>query len=858
MSSLALLGLSVLLGLGAGAPLCLSRQLRMQGDYVLGGLFPLGAAEDTGLGPRTQPNTTVCTRFSSLGLLWALAMKMAVEEINRGSALLPGLSLGHDIFDTCSEPVVAMKSSLVFMAEAGSCDIAAYCDYSQYQPRVLAVVGPHSTELALITGKLFGFFLMPQVSYGASADQLSNRKAFPSFFRTVPSDRVQVAAMVELLHALQWNWVAAVGSDDEYGRQGLSLFSSLANARGICIAHEGLVPAAADAHGLQLGAVQGLLHQVNQSRVQVVVLFSSARAARALFGFSLRFGLAPKVWVASEAWLTSAQVLSLPGLAQVGTVLGFLQRGAPMSDFPSYVQARLALAADPAFCASLDAGQPDLEGHMAGPRCPQCDRISLEDVSAGLLHHRAFAAYAAVYSVAQALHNTLLCDALGCPPRAPVQPWQLLENMYNVSFRVRGLPLRFDANGNVDTGYDLKLWVWRDPEPELRTVGGFDGRLQLQLPQMRWHTPGNTRPVSQCSRQCQEGQVRRVKGFHSCCYDCVDCKAGSYQRSPDDLFCTPCAQDQWSPDRSLRCFPRRPRCLAWGEPAVLLLLALLGLVLGLALAALGLFVRHRDSPLVRASGGLRACFGLACLGLVCLSVLLLPGWPSPAGCLAQQPLMHLPLTGCLSTLFLQAAQIFVEAELPPSWADRLRGHLQGPRAWLAVLLAVLVEAALCTWYLVAFPPEVVMDWQVLPTEVLVRCRVRSWVGLGLVHAAHGVLASLCFLGTFLVHRQPGRHDSARSLAFAMLAYFITWVSFVPLFANMHVAYQPAVQMGTSLLCVLGILAAFHLPKCYLLLRQPAGNPPEFFPGGGPGSASGLSGSRGGAHDPATSPQCAQT
>lgn len=62
MAGLALLGLSALLGLGAGAPLCLSRQLRMRGDYVLGGLFPLGAAEDAGLGPRTQPNTTVCTR----------------------------------------------------------------------------------------------------------------------------------------------------------------------------------------------------------------------------------------------------------------------------------------------------------------------------------------------------------------------------------------------------------------------------------------------------------------------------------------------------------------------------------------------------------------------------------------------------------------------------------------------------------------------------------------------------------------------------------------------------------------------------------------------------------------------------
>lgn len=547
MSGLALLGLSALLGLGAGAPLCLSRQLRMQGDYVLGGLFPLGSAEDVGLSNRTQPNTTVCTRFSSLGLLWALAMKMAVEEINRGSALLPGLRLGYDIFDTCSEPVVAMKPSLVFMARAGSSDVAAYCNYTQYQPRVLAVVGPHSTELALVTGKLFGFFLMPQVSYGASTDRLSDREAFPSFFRTVPSDRVQATAVVELLRRLGWNWVAAVGSDDEYGRQGLSLFSSLASARGICIAHEGLVPLPG-AHGLRLGSAQGLLHQVNQSSVQVVVLFSSAWAARALFSYSIRSRLSPKVWVASEAWLTSDLVTTLPGMAQVGTVLGFLQQGAPMPDFPSYVRTCLALAADPAFCASLDTEQPGLEEQVVGPRCPQCDHISLENVSTGLLHHQTFAAYAAVYSVAQALHNTLLCNASGCPTQAPVRPWQLLESMYNLSFRVRGWPLRFDTSGNVDMSYDLKLWVWQNQTPRLHTVGGFNGRLTLQMSQMRWHTPRNMKPVSQCSRQCKEGQVRRVKGFHSCCYDCVDCKAGSYQRNagepPSRVSALPCRSTQ--------------------------------------------------------------------------------------------------------------------------------------------------------------------------------------------------------------------------------------------------------------------------------------------------------------------------
>ncbi|KAM5266881.1 taste receptor type 1 member 3 [Hipposideros larvatus] len=842
MSGLALLGLTALLGLGVGAPLCLSRQLRMQGDYVLGGLFPLGLAEDTDLRNRTQPSTIQCTRFSSLGLLWALAVKMAVEEINRGSTLLPGLRLGYDLFDSCSEPVVAMKPSLMFMAEEGSHDVAAYCDYTGYQPRVLAVIGPHSSELAFVTGKFFGFFLMPQVSYGASADRLSDREMFPSFFRTVPSDRVQVAAMVELLQELRWSWVAALGSDDTYGRQGLRLFSSLASTRGICIAHEGLVPRRAPP--AQLGAWQGLLRQVNRASVQVVVLFSSARTARALFSYSIHSGLSPKVWVASEAWVTSDLVTTLPGMDQVGTVLGFLQRGTPMPAFASYVQTRLTLAADPAFCASLDAEQQSLKEHVVGQRCPQCNHITLENVSANLLHPQLFAAYAAVYGVAQALHNTLLCTASGCPGQEPVRPWQLLENMYNLSFRAHGQALRFDTSGNVDMDYDLKLWVWQDRTPELRTVGAFNGRLQLQLSQMWWHTPRNEKPVSQCSRECKKGQVRRVKGFHSCCYDCVDCKAGSYLRNPDDLFCTQCDQDQWSPARSLRCFPRRPKFLAWGDPAVLLLLALLGLALGLVLTALGLFIWHRDSPLVLASGGLRACFGLTCLGLVCLSVLLFPGRPSPASCLAQQPLLHLPLTGCLSTLLLQAAETFVESELPSSWAGWLRGHLQGPRTWLAVLLAMLVEMALCAWYLVAFSPEVVTDWQVLPTEALVHCRVRSWVSFGLVHVTNVTLASLCFLGTFLVQTRPGRYNGAHGLTFAMLAYFITWVSFVPFFANVPVAYQPAVQMGASLLCALGILVTFHLPRCYLLLWRPECNTPEFFLAGDPSGARGQSGSGG--------------
>lgn len=60
-----------------------------------------------------------------------------------------------------------------------------------------------------------------------------------------------------------------------------------------------------------------------------------------------------------------------------------------------------------------------------------------------------------------------------------------------MSFRAYNRTLQFDTSGNVDLAYDLKLWVWRDQMPTLRTVGSYNGSLELQFSNMIWHTPGN-------------------------------------------------------------------------------------------------------------------------------------------------------------------------------------------------------------------------------------------------------------------------------------------------------------------------------------------------------------------------------
>lgn len=75
-------------------------------------------------------------------------------------------------------------------------------------------------------------------------------------------------------------------------------------------------------------------------------------------------------------------------------------------------------------------------------------------------------------------------SGLGGLPAPPPTPRQHPENTHNLS-------LRFDTNGNVDVNHDLKLWVRWDRTPTLRTVGTFNGSLQLWHSQVRWHAQGN-------------------------------------------------------------------------------------------------------------------------------------------------------------------------------------------------------------------------------------------------------------------------------------------------------------------------------------------------------------------------------
>ncbi|XP_041888047.1 taste receptor type 1 member 3 [Corvus kubaryi] len=806
------------------SPSCLSAQFHRPGDFILGGLFPFGK-DTVNLTARSQPTLPLCERLFTDGLIWALGMRFAIDQINNSSSLLPGITLGYDMYDTCFEALVALQPSLLFLTRNGTTGIGVLCNYTEYQPRVTAVIGPHKSDLCLVTAKLFSSFLIPQVSYGASSDTLSNTELYPSFYRTVPSDKNLVEAVVLLLNQFGWNWIATIGSDDEYGQRAQALFLSMVGNNNVCIAFEGLIPTdLAEPNAKK--QLEDTIKSINSTKVNVIVLFAFSLPAQALLEHSIRMGLGKKVWIGTEAWMLSDIAASIPSIQSIGTVLGFVMRTETVPGFQEYVAELFSSVEQEEFCRESRELSRLMNAEVLDTHCRQCGHVTLGDISPMLRVTTVQPVHVAVYGVAHALHRALGCTPKACP-RTSIRSWQLLHFMNTLPFEVNGQSFRFDQSHSTNTGYKLIFWAWRNGTLTYLPVGDYDQSLYVRKSQIQFHTADQKEPTSECFRRCQPGQFRRIKGFNLCCYDCTDCPKNTFWSSTDSTSCSPCPQHQWAPARSTRCHDRSERFLFWDEPLAVALVTLTALSTALSCGTALLFLKHRHTPLVQVSGGGRSLFALLSLLLLSLSCCLYVGKPSDGLCTAQQLSYALCLNGCFSTFVPKALEIALVTEFPRC-APRLLRWVTHSRAWLLVAASLLTEGLLCLCHLQLGPDFLVADYQSLPSEVLLVCGTKSWAAFALLHGYNSCLAFACFLCTFMVQTPSQRYNVARGITFATLIYFIIWIFFIVIFATLRTVLRAVTQICTILATTLGILVSYFIPKCYIMVFRPDLNTGDYF------------------------------
>uniref|UniRef100_A0A672MZH1 Extracellular calcium-sensing receptor-like n=1 Tax=Sinocyclocheilus grahami TaxID=75366 RepID=A0A672MZH1_SINGR len=749
------------------------------GDVVLGGIFPLHSS--------TIPLVCVCVSkkilcsFTPRALRWMQTMIFAVREINQRQDLLPNLSLGYHIRDSGDDIPVSVKRSLLLVNGQPEKGSGQSCEDIQKQPSPV-IVGEASSGVSMAVLRTLGSFRIPLVSYFASCSCLSNKKDFPAFMRTMPSDLFQIKALVKLVHYFQWTWVGVIGVDTDYARFAIQLFLKESERFNICPAYVHLYPVA-----LTQDAVEELVNILKSSSATVIINFSVDSYLHGVLKECRRQNVTHLQWIASEAWVTSKVLWDDFGDLLKGT-LGFAIRRAAIPHLGNYL--RRVSSLDDVYTLYADVSQL---------------RVS-------------YNVYKAVYLIAHALHDMSKCE----PGKGPFQ-----NGTCGSLYPVLSWQVRFDDNGDPIASYDLMNWQrGSDGSFQLVRVGFYDASLEdnkdlvINEPVIMWHRREKVcAPESLCSQSCLPGSRKaRKKGKPVCCFDCIPCAEGEI----NSIDCLTCSRETWPNQAQDQCIPKTLEFLSFQEPLGKILWAFSAFGACAALAVLVVFILYRKTPVIRGNN-MELSFLLLLFLCACFLIgLTFLGKPTDWLCRIRYPAFGISFTLCISCILAKTVVVLMafRATLPGSNVMKWFGPAKQRSS---VILCTFVQALICIIWLSTNPPVASNNTKFMSATMTVECTVGSEIGFWCVLGYIGFLSSLCFVLAFLARKLPDNFNEAKFITFSMLIFFAVWITFIPVYVSSRGKYMVAVHVFAILASAFSLLLCIFAPKCYIVLLKPERN-----------------------------------
>ncbi|XP_072525297.1 G-protein coupled receptor family C group 6 member A [Salminus brasiliensis] len=784
------------------------------GNIIIGGLFPIHSNVEKPAVP-SQPQEYTCVGFSTTGLAQSLAMIHAVKEVNNSPLLASlGVTLGYKIHDTCSDVTTALRATENFMQNKLDCySTKNISNISECSQPTTAVIGAYYSEMSIAVARELNLEEIPQVSYASTADILSDKSRFPGFFRTIPSDMHQTSAMVKLLQENKWTWVGVVTTDGDYGRSALDSFMSQTFQAGICLAFKEIFPdSVTNTQRLQSAVSRAAQTIQVNTRVKVVVSFAKPEHMKSLFRELLHSGLSdmfPMLWVASDNWSTSQEVVSPEELTQIGWVVGFSFESRDATPFQKYLR-------NLEFNSEAQANNSFLKDFYFNNKTQATDKlINSIDEGKGTV----FSIQMAVNAIAQALAKR--CNNRECTVPGALQPWELLQMLRKSTFNMNNVSYTFNENGDVNLGYHISLWKTSGQTVETNNVVSVYHQQNASL------TVTNLKLniTSRCSNSCMPGQFKKsAEGQHTCCYACIDCPENQYSNTTDMDQCYSCDSNlEWAEPGSSTCKLKTLEYFDWndGFAVVLLSLAAVGVVVVFLVSVL--FLWHHHSPVVKAAGGPLCQIILFSLVGSFIGSVFFVGKPTDTQCKVRQVLYGLSFTLCVSCILVKSLKILL--------AFQMRLVLLKPlcnlyKPYLLVCCCMLVQGANCTWWLVLFSPHKRSITN--NSTVLEECDEGSYVAFGVVLGFTALLALVCFIFAFQGRKLPQKYNEAKFITFGMLVYLMAWVLFIPVYVTTAGKYLPAVEMVVILISNYSILSCHFFPKCYAILFRRMSNTRDDF------------------------------
>ncbi|XP_053216390.1 vomeronasal type-2 receptor 26-like [Podarcis raffonei] len=787
-----------------------------------------------------------------------LSLAFAVKEINKSSKILPNVTLGFHIYDSYYDGRLTYRTTLDILFKSHRFVLNYHCDT---QKNLIAVIGGRDIDTSSHMEDILGLFKIPQLTYGSFPSEESDTSRVHSFYHMVPNEVLQYTGLVSLLKHFQWTWVGLFAPDDSSADFFAQKLESLFSQHGICLAFTKKIKQIArfDDYSSLGEIIDRIFINLRDDKVNARIIYGDSMTLVWLRTI-IFIGELEKRWDAiKKVWITTSQVdFILTGLQRnAGDLqvfhgaIAFTIHSNEVLGFKEFVQTvKPHWAEEDEFLKDIweqafdcSFSNPEESTNDTGA-CTGEEKLESLPTPLFEMHMsgHSYSIYNAVHAVAHALHGiytaTMRHPVMVTRKRVELQdlkPWLLFPFLHDISFNNSvGETISFDAKREMGGGFDINNIV-TFPNKSFQRVkigrvgpDGHEGKeFIIYEDQIEWHSSFNqVLPISVCNEHCQPGYQKKKKEVRFfCCYDCVFCPEGKISNQMDMTDCFKCPEDQYPSSDQTQCLPKTITFLSYEEPLGICLASVAVSFSLITASVLQIFIKHKDTPIVKANNRDLTYILLISLLLCFLSSLLFIGQPGKASCLLRQPAFGIIFSVAVSCVLAKTAMVFL-AFIATKPGSRVRKWVGKKQAYSILLSCSLIQASLCIAWLLSTPPFPDLDKYSVSQKVIVQCNEGSVAIFYTVLGYMGLLAIISFIVAFLVRKLPDSFNEAKFITFSMLLFCSVWVSFVPTYLGTKGKDMVAVEIFSILSSSAGLLGCIFSPKCYIILLRPELNKKE--------------------------------